>query len=97
MANKIYSLLLGQKITGITGIFKLYRLKALSCMKLTSKGYEINTEILFNLIKDKRKITEIYVPLGRRMHGKSKMNILKEGTNHIKLLCSIFLWKIKRR
>jgi dolichol-phosphate mannosyltransferase len=92
--NYVYALLLKQKITEISGIFRIYKTEQLKKLKITSKGYDINAEILFNLIKDERKVGETYASLTKRKLGESKLNFAKEVKNHLCLLTNILDWRI---
>jgi len=93
--NKVYQILLGKKITEISGIFRIYRTKDLKEMTIESRGYDINAEILFKLIQKKKRVYETYASLTKRKFGESKLNFWKEAKNHIKMLCKITAWKMK--
>ena len=94
--NVLYSMLLRQKIASISSIFRLYKAKDVKKLKLEATGFDINAEILFQLIKEKKKIVEVPVTLGNRKHGISKLNIKKEMFNHLKMLKKIFVWKYSK-
>ncbi len=92
--NKIYNLLLHKKISASTSIFRVYLTSQLKSMGLTSHGYAVNAEILFNLVKDKRKVCEIATPLSKRAFGESKMNYFSESLDHLNVLYKIIIWRI---
>lgn len=94
IANKIYSFLLGKKVTAITPIFRLYKTDQLKSFPLKSKGFEINAEILFKLVFSGRKFFEVPVPLTQRIYGVSHLNYPKETTRHFFLILKILKWKI---
>ena len=92
--NAIYNVLLRQKITAVSPIFRLYKSSQVKKLELKSQGFDINAEILFNLIKDKRRIKEIPVPLTTRVYGESKINTRKEIINHFKIFKKILTWRL---
>jgi hypothetical protein len=66
-------------------------------MNITSNNFEINAEIISKLIISGKKVVEIPVPLLKRKHGESKINIKKEVKNNILLLFKIFETKYLHR
>lgn len=94
--NIIYRILFGQKIKSISSIFRLYKTRDIQEMELISNGFNINAEILFKLIKKKKRVVEVPVVLTTRVFGVSKLNTKKEIVNHIKLILNILKWKITR-
>ncbi len=92
--NILYNILLGKRIKAISSIFRLYKTEQLRELKLKSNGFDLNAEILFNLLRRKRKVAEVPVTLTTRIYGVSKLNNFKEAKNHIKLLGRILWWKI---
>ena len=94
--NKIYSLLLGERITATTPIFRLYKTKQLRELGISSSGYVVCAELLIKLLLKKRKVVEVPVILTTRKLGQSKINYFKEIKNHLFLLASIIAWKISR-
>ncbi len=95
IVNIIYRILLRQKIYAVSSIFRLYRTQDLQKLHLTSKGFNINAEILFKLIQENQKIMEVPAILTTRRFGESKLDTKKEVANHIKLIKDIMLWKLK--
>lgn len=95
VVNILYSILLGGGIKSTSSIFRLYKTDQLREMHLSSEGFDINAEILFNLINSNRKVVEVPVTLATRAYGKSKLNVLKEIKNHLILLGKILLWRFK--
>jgi glycosyltransferase involved in cell wall biosynthesis len=88
--NFLYRMLLGEKITCVSPIFRLYRSNVLTGMNITSNNFEINAEIISKLLISGKKVVEIPVPLLKRKHGESKINVKKEVKNYILLLFKIF-------
>ncbi len=91
--NLIYCILMGRNIKSISSIFRLYRTEDLKALSLEATGFDINAEILFKLIKKKKRIVEIPAVLTTRKYGVSKLNTRKEMLNHIKLMCKMLRWK----
>jgi dolichol-phosphate mannosyltransferase len=87
--NFLYRLILGNQITCVSPIFRLYKLDALHEMVISSNNYEINAEILSKLIIRGKRVVEVAVPLLKRKYGVSKINVLKEIKNNIFLLYRI--------
>jgi glycosyltransferase involved in cell wall biosynthesis len=88
--NFLYRLLLGEKITSVSPIFRLYRKSALDDITISSGNFEINAEIISKFIIAGKSIVEIPVPLMRRKYGVSKIKVTKEIRNNIVLLSKIF-------
>lgn len=87
--NFLYRLLLGSKITCVSPIFRLYKRSVLVEMKLSSRNFEINAEIISKLLIEGKKVIEVPVPLLKRKYGESKINIKKEIKNNILILIKI--------
>ena len=94
--NFLYSILLTNKVRSFSPIFKLYKTRQLRELGLHSKDYNINAEIIFGLIKKKRRIAEVPVGLTKRRYGVSKLDNMREMKNHLVLLSKIFLWRVFR-
>jgi dolichol-phosphate mannosyltransferase len=93
--NTLYQVMLGKRMTTTSSIFRLYRTEQLRQLKLSSKAFSICAEILFKLVLDKRKIEEVPVTLTTRIYGESKIRNARETKNHLKMLASVGLWRIK--
>lgn len=94
-ANMLYWIILGKKITAVSPIFRLYKTEKIKNLDLESNKFEINSEILFKLLKNKCKVAEIPATLTVRKHGVSKLNNRKEIINHLKLMGKMLIWKFK--
>jgi len=92
--NFIYTILLGQKITAVSPIFRIYKTEQLQELKLESERFQINAEILAKLFKKKREVVEIPTKLTKRKYGESKLNSFKETINHLKLMLKILKWRL---
>jgi len=88
--NFFYRVLLREDITCMSGIFRLYRKKALDEITLESNNFEICAEILAKLILNKKSVHEIGVKVYNREFGKSKLNVKKEILNNLRILFKIF-------
>lgn len=88
--NGIYRLLLGENVTSISPIFRLYKSDSIKNLSITSNNFEINAEILAKLLINGKKVQEIPVPLYQRRYGVSKIQIKKEIINNIRLIYKIF-------
>ena len=91
--NQIYSIILGSKITCISPIFKLYKTEQLKKLKLTSKGFTINAEIVVKLMRQKKKFAEVPVTLTKRIYGESKINITQAIRNHLAFMPKAIKWR----
>lgn len=95
--NYLYAFLFRQGITAFSSIFRLYKTEQLKNLSLSSRGFTINAEILFQLLRQKRRIVEVPVTLTSRIYGESKINNLSEIRNHLYLLRKILAWRMKGR
>lgn len=91
--NLLYRLLLGDGITCVSPIFRLYKRTVLDELTIESNNFEINAEIISKLIIKGKRIVEVPVELHKREHGESKIVIQKEIKNNIVLLSKIFKTK----
>lgn len=94
-ANMLYWIILGKKITAVSPIFRLYKTEKIKNLDIESNKFEINSEILFKLLKNKCKVAEIPAALTVRKHGVSKLDNKKEIINHLKLMAKMLIWKFK--
>ena len=95
--NGIFSKLLDRKVTCVTGMFRLYKTSALKELTLTSKDFNINTEIILKLFANGKEIYEVPSKLNKRNLGKSKLKIMKEVMNETKLICKLVIKKTFKR
>jgi dolichol-phosphate mannosyltransferase len=91
--NFLYRVLLGGGITCVSPIFRLYRRSVLDTLKISSRNFEINAEIISKLLINGNSVVEVPVPLLKRKYGDSKINVKKEVKNYILLLYRIFRTK----
>ena len=86
MFNNLMQLLTGMKITDSQSGFRAIRSSTLRKMKLNSRGYEVESEMLVKALKMGVRVAEIPISFEQRTVGKSKLDPLKDGT---KILYSI--------
>jgi glycosyltransferase involved in cell wall biosynthesis len=86
MFNNLMQLLTGMKITDSQSGFRAIRSSVIEKMKLKSRGYEVESEMLVKALKMGVRVAEIPISFEQRTVGKSKLDPLKDGT---KILYSI--------
>ena len=95
----LYNLALGEKITAVTPIFRLYKTIQLKEIKLDPTptprgGFSINAEILAKLLIQDIRVAEIPATLTVRKYGESKINNFKEIISQLGLVLKIMWWRI---
>jgi len=93
--NKMYQVILGENISAMSSLFRVYKAEKIKKLNLTTTGFNINAEILIKLLRNNAKVKEVPVILTKRKFGKSKISVPKAIMNHLKLLFSLLLWRIK--
>lgn len=93
VVNKIYQIILGEKIYSMSSLFRVYKAEPLKELKLESTGFTINAEILVKLVLNKRKIVEVPVILTKRIYGKSSINVPKAVINHLEIIFKTIKWR----
>lgn len=94
LATLTYSTILGRRISAVSPILRLYRKRDLDELGLAATGFDINAEILFELIQRGRRIVEIPAPLTQRIHGESKLDYRSEIRRHLRLVYRMMLWRL---
>ena len=92
--NFLYRMFLGKNLTATSSLFRLYRADVLKGLKLTSRSFDINAEIVSKLIFSGYRVLEVPVTLGRRKWGESKICFSREIKNHIVQLVKIACWRL---
>ncbi len=95
IASLVYRIVMGARVSAVTPIFRLYKREQLVSLPLQATGFDINAEILFYLIRDKRRITEVPAPLTQRIYGESKLEYRKEMKRHLRLLKRLFFLRLR--
>lgn len=88
--NFLYQVLLQYDLTCVSGIFRLYKKKALDELTLESNNFEICAEIISKLILNGKSVHEVGVKVYTREYGESKLNVKKEVVNNLRILSKIF-------
>ncbi len=86
IASFVYAIVMGKWMRDVSPIFRLYKREQLVSLPLQTNRFEINAEILFHLIRQKRRIVEVPTPLTQRIFGESKLDYRKEIVRHLKLI-----------
>jgi dolichol-phosphate mannosyltransferase len=93
MSTVIYSAILGTHVTSVSPILRLYRREDLLQLDIRAVGFDINAEILFGLVRHKKRVAEIPAPLTQRIHGTSNLNYGREMRRHLRLVMRMLKWK----
>jgi len=96
-ASLVYAVAIGAWMRDVSPIFRLYKRDQLLELPLETNGFEINAEILFQLIRRKRRIVEVPAPLTVRIHGESKLDYPKEMKRHLRLVARMLRLRMMRR
>ena len=86
LANALYRMACGCRLTAYTPIFRLYRASALRSMPLHGEGFEINAEIAALFLAHGKAVAEVPAILTVRESGRSKLSPLREFWRHGRLL-----------
>jgi len=86
MFSDLIRLLTGVKISDSQSGLRAIKSSILKKMKLNSRGYEVESEMLVKALKVGVRVAEIPISFEQRTVGKSKLDPLKDGT---KILYSI--------
>ncbi len=84
--NNLIRLFTGVKISDSQSGFRAIRSSVIKKMRLNSRGYEVESEMLVKALKIGARVTEIPVSFEQRTVGRSRLDPLKDGT---KILYSI--------
>lgn len=95
LANAIYGILLGKKVTAVTHTFRICKTDDIRKLDLETDGFDIGAEMFFKLIKNKKTFDEIPAPLIQRKFGESKLDYKKEIWRHLFLIKKIFIWRAR--
>lgn len=85
-ANQLYRRIAPNGITCFSSIARVYRAEVIRGMDLKSSGFDINAEIMIRLLKSGAKVIEVPAVLHQRKYGESKVRLLREVTNTLRLL-----------
>jgi len=93
-ANLLYWFALGQRISSVTPIFRLYTTSQIKNLQLHASGFEINAEILFKLLANKKRVVEIPAMLTVRQFGVSKLRFFRALKFHFGIVLKIVYWRL---
>ena len=96
-ASGLYRLLLNTQLHCYTACFRAYRRSKVVDLEPSNKGYVGVAELLWNVDRSGGRIVECPAILRTRVAGYSKMKVVKEAKNHLKLLTKIGRKKIARQ
>jgi len=88
MFNNLIQLFTGMKITDSQSGLRAIKSSIIKEMKLKSRGYEVESEMLVKALKMGVRVAEIPISFEQRTVGRSKLDPLKDGT---KILYSIII------
>ena len=91
--NMMYRVLMARPLTAVSSICRLYRADVLRSLPLTSESFDINAEIIFQLLQHGAEIREIPSPLSVRQFGVSKISTAREIRNHFRMFARILAWR----
>ena len=88
-ANSLLRVFFYPRLTAYTQIFRLYRGEALRAMRLQETGFTVDAEILIIAGRSGLKIREMPVVMRGRKKGRSKIRVLGETLNYLKLIARL--------
>jgi len=96
IGNRLFSslvrLLTSVKITDSQSGFRAIRSSLLRKMRLKSRGYEVESEMLVKALKMGARVTEIPISFEQRTTGKSKLDPLRDGARILYSLIASYLF-----
>lgn len=95
--NMIYRTLLGRPLTAVTSLCRLYRADAVRQLELGCDSFDINAEIIFQMLAQGADVREVPAVLSARIFGASKIRVGREMANHLGLFARILLWRTRSR
>jgi hypothetical protein len=94
--NKIFNglirFLTDSRISDSQSGFKAIRTSFLERMKLSSKGYEVESELLIKALKLGARVTEIPISFEQRTVGKSRLDPYKDGARILYSVITSYLF-----
>jgi glycosyltransferase involved in cell wall biosynthesis len=91
MFNNLIQLLTGMKVTDSQSGFRAIRSSTLRKMKLNSRGYEVESEMLVKALKMGARVTEIPISFEQRTVGKSRLDPLRDGARILYSIIASYL------
>jgi dolichol-phosphate mannosyltransferase len=94
VVNIIYSLLVGKFLSCWTSIFRIMRRSAIQSIDIKRNGFDAVAEIAIKLARNGYRIVEVPAILGRRKHGESKSQFIRDFLKHLNQLLQISLQEV---
>lgn len=85
-ANSLLRVFFYPGLTAYTQIFRLYRGASIRALRLRETGFTVDAEILIKAARSGLKIREMPVVMRGRKKGRSKMRVIGETLNYLKLI-----------
>lgn len=92
MFNGLIRFLTDSRISDSQSGFKAIRASILERMELSSKGYEVESELLIKAFKLGARVTEIPISFEQRTVGKSKLDPYKDGARILYSVITSYLF-----
>jgi len=89
--NKLIWYLTGKNFSDSQSGFRVIRSELLKKMKLTSQGYEIESEIILKALKMDARVKEIPISFNQRTLGNSKLDPVKDGARILSTIMQAYL------
>jgi glycosyltransferase involved in cell wall biosynthesis len=101
IGNRIFNvmiyLLYGRLLTDTQSGFRAFKKKTLANLNLLSVGYEIETEMIIEIIKEKLSISEVPINCTRPEKGISKLRTFHDGWKILKTIFRTYFRRHVRR
>jgi glycosyltransferase involved in cell wall biosynthesis len=96
LGNKIFNSLIGfltgVKISDSQSGFRAIKSAMIRKMELTSRGYELESEILVKALKMGARVTEVPISFEQRTVGKSRLDPIKDGIRILNSIITSYLF-----
>jgi len=89
--NNLTGYLTGVKITDSQSGFRAIRASLIKRMKLRSRGYEVESEMLVKALKMDARVTETPISFDQRTVGNSKLDPLRDGARILYAIIASYL------
>jgi dolichol-phosphate hexosyltransferase len=89
--NNLTEYLTGVHITDSQSGFRAIRASLIKTMKLTSYGYEVESEMLVKALRKRTRVIETPITFVQRTVGRSKLDPLKDGARILYAIVASYL------
>ncbi|HEX9005826.1 MAG TPA: glycosyltransferase family 2 protein [Bacteroidota bacterium] len=93
----LYGLVLPRRLATYTSCFRAYRGDVIGKLSAPSDGFLAVTELLVSGILAGAAVAELPAVLTRRRFGRSKLRTLRVILGHLKLICTVIIWRAVSR